>query len=399
MPALFRPTFTDLRAELERLLAQGASRAELDTVVQQFLDAGGDTPAPIVEYDGTVTWIYRDPHADAVAVVGDVLGYDTRRTEMTRLAGTDLFFFSAQLPLDAQLSYAFAVNNPCPEDSRRESWLAWLARCRVDPLNPRRSVELHPLREVSVLHMPSAPAASDIPAPAPVDAVMHLVWSAVLGAGRRIWLHLPPGYDPRTRRYPALYLADGESYLLAAAAADLADELVETGEIGSAVLVFVESLTHPDDDVPAELFVRFLAQELVPWLEARCAVSPDPRDRIVAGTGPHGAMALFAVLERPDVFGGALAQSPTPLLLPEDVAARVRENVARGYDAPRCYVDIGRYDAQPLVANVHALCGALLDAGAVLSYQEFPGERSFVGWRASLPDALRFHLGQMELLR
>jgi enterochelin esterase-like enzyme len=398
MPALFRPTFTDLRAEVERRVGQGASHADIDALVRQFLDAGGDTPAPVVEYDGTVTWIYRDAAAESVAVVGDILGYDTRRTEMVRLPGTDLFCFSSQLPLDAQMSYAFAVDSPCPEDSRRESWLAWLAGCRVDPLNPRRGVELHPLREVSVLHMPSAPPARGAASSDGVVVSMHLVFSEVLGAGRRVWLHLPPEYDPRMRRYPAVFLADGESYLLSAAAADLADELVEAGEIGPAVLVFVESPAH-DGDVPAELFVRFLAEKLVPWVEARCAVSPDPRDRIVAGAGSYGAMALYAMLERPELFGGALAQSPAPLLLPEEVAARVRENLARGHNAPRCYVDIGRYDNQTFVAHAHALCGALLDAGAVLSYQEFPGDRSFAGWCSSLPDALRFHLGQPELLR
>src|SRR5689334_5538879 len=74
--ALFRPTFADLRAEIERRAADGAATDEINALVDQFLSTGGDAPAPWVEYDGTVTWFYRDAAAETVAVIGDILGYD-----------------------------------------------------------------------------------------------------------------------------------------------------------------------------------------------------------------------------------------------------------------------------------------------------------------------------------
>ncbi|HWQ13371.1 MAG TPA: alpha/beta hydrolase-fold protein [Roseiflexaceae bacterium] len=394
--ALFRPTFTDLRAEIERRAAQGAAPGEIDGLIHRFLTACGDSPAPLVEYDGTVTWIYRDPAAESVAVVGDFLGYDTSRTRMARLASSDLFYLTAQIPLDAQIAYAFAVDNPSPEGGRSAAWLAWLERCRTDPLNRRWIVETHPLRTLSLLQMPGAEPAADIDVLSDegVTVALHVVSSPSLGISRRVWVHLPADYSPRTRRYPALYFNNGESYLLAARAAHLAEALRQEGEVSPALLVFVQSLAHHDEeDLAADDYVRFLADELVPWVDARYATSPDPRDRVVAGASSGGALALYAALERPELFGGVAVQSPAPLLLPDAVAGRLADNAAHGYGLPRCYVDVGRYESHAFVEHAHALCNALLAGGAALSYQEFPGDHSFAGWRTSLPDALRFHLG------
>jgi len=87
------------------------------------------------------------------------------------------------------------------------------------------------------------------------------------------------------------------------------------------------------------------------------------------------------------------AQSPAPLLLIESVAGQLAANIAVGAVPPRCYVDVGRYESELFVDHAHALCNALLSGGAALSYQEFAGDHSFVGWRAALPDMLSFHLG------
>jgi enterochelin esterase family protein len=398
--ALFRPTFSDLRTEVERRVALGASTAEIHDLIDQFLAASGDSPSPLVEYDGSVTWIYRDPFAQSVSVVGDFLGYDASHTRMVRLASSDLFYLTAQIPLDAQLEYLLAVDNPRPEVGRQDSWLSWVARCRTDPLNRQQIIETQPLQAFSVLQMPGAAryAAFDDARDEGVTATMHVVSSAALGGARRVWVHLPPGYSPRTRRYPAVYFLNGESYLVSARAARVADDLLGEAETAPAVLVFVQSPVHYDEeDLPADVLVRFLAEELVPWLEERYALSSDPRDRVVAGASVAGAVALYAALERPDVFGGVLAQSPAPLLLPDEVASRLADNMARGYGLPRCYVDVGRYEAPPFVEHVHALCNALLGSGGPLSYQEFAGDHSFVAWRSTLADAMRFHLGSAEL--
>jgi enterochelin esterase-like enzyme len=391
--ALFRPTFTDLRSEIERMAANGAAADEIDGLIQHFLAAGGDTPAPIVEYDGTVTWIYRDTVAQEVSVVGDIIGFDPRTTRMARIAGTDLFYMSAQLPIDAQIAYAFAIDNPLPESGDATALEAWLARCQPDPLNPRQIVEPAPLRTASVLMMPGTQAI-DLPEHDPHGVAgvgMHVVGSPELGIWRRVWVSLPFHYDPQ-QSYPTLYCVEGEGYMFSARAHEIAGTLGELQEIEAPIMVFI--------DVSVERGVEWLGRMLdvvVPFIEARYAARSEPAARVICGASAGGAASLALALTRPELFGAAVAQSPAPDLAPHVAAALLAKNAARDVTPPRCYIDVGRYEIPASIEYVHELCGTLIEGGAALAYQEFSGDHSFLGWRTTFPDALRFHFGASPL--
>jgi enterochelin esterase-like enzyme len=388
---LFRPTFADLRAEVERRAAHGTPPEEVAALIEQFL--GGDAPLPWVEYDGTVTWLYRDAAAEEVTVVGDILGYDPARNRMARLPGSELHYLTAHIPLDAQVEYVFAVDNPQPAAHERDYWLQ---RCKTDPFNPAQIVEIHPLRAFSTLAMPNARPTPELENEIASSGSMafHVVGSAARGDWRRVWVYLPPDYDPQARRYPALYLNDGEAYLLSARAPEIMDSLLAQGEIVPAILVFVESAAPCEATALLDgRLVSFLADELAPWIDARYATSTDPQERAVGGAGSGAALSLYAALERPDAFRRVVAQSPLANPLLEQIALLLERNAARGFGPPHCYVDGGRYQPDEAVQGIQALCSELLAAGAAVSYQGFAGDGSFLSWRTTLPDALRFHFG------
>jgi enterochelin esterase-like enzyme len=400
--ALFRPTFADLRAEIERRAADGAPADEINALVDQFLSTGGDAPAPWVEYDGTVTWFYRDPAAETVAVVGDILGYDPDRTRMTRLPGSDLFALTAQMPLDAWVEYAFLVDHARPGAERAGGWAAWLNYCKIDPLNPRQIVELAPARALSVLEMPNArpvPELDDALGDMGSSVAYQVVGNQAGTIWARVWVFLPPNYDPDERRYPTLYLIDGESYLVSARAPQMMDALITQGEASPAIVVFVqraERVGGAEDRLDGK-FVQFLADDLVPWIDARYATSSDPLERVIGGAGYNATLSLYTALERPHVFGQALAQSPVARSFVKAVPVLLARNAARGFGPPQCYIDVGRYEAPAVLESVHTLCTALINGGAAVSYQEFGGGHSFLGWRTTLPDALRFHFSTPAL--
>lgn len=388
---LFRPTFADLRAEIERRATQGAPAEEVAALIDQFL--GGDAPLPWVEYDGTVTWLYRDATAEEVAVVGDILGYDSAKNRMARLPSSELHYLTARIPLDAQLEYVFAVDNPQLVPHERDSWLQ---RCKTDPLNPGQIVEIHPLRAFSTLAMPNARPTPELEGEVASggSVAFHVLGSAARGDWRRVWVYLPPDYDPLARRYPTLYLNDGESYLLSARAPEIMDTLLAQGEVVPAILVFVENQAPCDAaDQLDERLVSFLADELVPWIDERYATSVDPQERVIGGAGLGATLSLYAALERPDAFGRVMAQSPLAGPLIEQITPLLERNAARGFGPPHCYVDGGRYQPDEVVQGVQALCAALLAGAAAVSYQGFAGDGSFLSWRTTLPDALRFHFG------
>ncbi len=391
---LFRPTFADLRAEVERRVAQEASPNEIAALLDQLLNG---TSAPWVGYDGSVTWLYRNAVAQQVSLVGDIVGYDTDKTRMMQLPGSDLFYLTAEVPLDARLKYLFAVDRPAPAGDQPREWSDWLRGCAIDPLNPRQTVETKPLRAHSLLEMPGAlpvPEFDDLGSEIAANVMLHLVRSTALDAWLQVWVALPLGYAPDETRYPTLYLYDGEGYMLSARAPQVMDTLLNDGETGRAIMVFVQRPErHPEDVRYAEQVISFLADELVPWLDERYATSSDPTDRVVGGASVGATIGLAAALERPDVFGRVLAQSPVPLSIGGDVPMLLARNAERGIAPPHCYIDVGRYEPALIVEHVQSVCAALLASHARVSYQEFAGDHSFVGWRTTLADALRFHFG------
>jgi enterochelin esterase family protein len=399
---MFRPTFADLRAEIERRAADSASSDEINELVEQFLSTGGNSPAPWVEYDGTVTWFYHDPNAETVAVVGDILGYDPDKTRMTRLPGSDLFALTAQMPLDAWIEYAFVVDHARSGAERATGWAAWLNHCKTDPLNPRQIVEVNPARALSVLEMPNArpmPELEDAFGDTITGVAYQLIGNHAGTVWARVWVFLPPNYDAEERRYPTLYLLDGEAYLTSARAPQMMDALILQGETSPAILVFVQRAERnggTDDRIDGK-FMQFLADELVPWIDARYATSTDPLERVIGGAGYNATLSLYTTLERPHVFGQALAQSPVARSFVKAVPVLLARNATRGFGPPQCYIDVGRYESQAVLESVHTLCSALLSGGAAVSYQEFGGGHSFLGWRTTLPDALRFHFSTPAL--
>jgi enterochelin esterase family protein len=393
---LFRPTFADLRAELERRTAQNAPADELIEVVEQFLATGGEAPLPWVEYDGTTTWLYRDANADEVCLVGDIVGYDTKQNRMIRLPGTDLFFLTAHIPLDAQVAYVFAVDNPSPAKAERAARNAWLQRCMVDPFNPNQIVEIEPLRAFSTLAMPNSRPTPELDGIVALSGsvAFHVLGSARLGSWRRVWVYLPPDYDPVARRYPTLYFYGGESYLISARTPEIIDTLLTNGDVVPAIVIFVESLESTDDwQQPDERLVDFLADELPSWIDRRYATSTDPQERAIGGAGRGATLSLHVALERPDMYGRVIAQSPAISPSLDRLPELLQRNTARGYVPPACYIDGGRYQAPEELHYIQQLCDTLLVDGAALSYQGFAGDASFLSWRTTLPDALRFHFG------
>jgi enterochelin esterase family protein len=349
-----------------------------------------------------VTWFYRDAGAETVSVVGDILGYDPDRTRMARLLGSDLFALTAQMPLDAWIEYAFVVDHARSGAERAGGWAAWLDHCKTDPLNPRQIVEVAPARVLSVLEMPNArplPELEDAYADAIASVAYQVVGSADGATWARVWVFLPPNYDPDERRYPTLYLIDGEAYLVSARAPQIMDALIGQGEASPAILVFVQRAERAGGVVDRldGKFVQFLADDLVPWVDARYATSSDPLERVIGGAGYNATLSLYTTLERPHVFGQALAQSPVARTFVKAVPVLLARNAARGFGPPQCYIDVGRYEAPAVLESVHTLCTALINGGAAVSYQEFGGGHSFLGWRTTLPDALRFHFSTPAL--
>lgn len=153
------------------------------------------------------------------------------------------------------------------------------------------------------------------------------VTSHILGEQRELLIHLPQDYARSSQRYPVIVLLDGNNHFLYASGT--VDFLSRNGRMPEAILVAVPTMHKRSRDLTMPLvkdkeaiakreahdapagsaeFLRFLADELLPWVDAQYRTQPY---RILSGHSLGGLFSFYALLERPDAFNAYIAVSPS----------------------------------------------------------------------------------------
>ncbi len=202
-----------------------------------------------------------------------------------------------------------------PEGTRLEYQLELVEhgeqRVIEDPLNPFEA--RNPFGQNSVcrshgyvvppwaLHDPAAEAGSRRSLTIP---------STALGHASFVTVYLPASFSMEPHhRYPLLVLHDGTDYLHYAAAATVLDNLIHRGLVPEFVVAFCDPQDRLTEYADDERHARFIAEELVPYLEAHLPLIGG-RDARGLGGASFGAVATLSTAARyPDVFGRLLLQS------------------------------------------------------------------------------------------
>jgi predicted alpha/beta superfamily hydrolase len=160
----------------------------------------------------------------------------------------------------------------------------------------------------------------------------HSLRSSILEEERGFHLYLPPGYAESSERYPVLYLLDGDAHFHHATG--VVQFLAGNSHIPPMIVVGVPNTNrtrdltppvHGDTRMPgdtssrsvsqslpnaggADRFLRFLEEELAPYIEAHYRTQPY---RILVGHSFGGLFAVHALMNRPQSFNAYLAISPS----------------------------------------------------------------------------------------
>jgi len=171
--------------------------------------------------------------------------------------------------------------------------------------------------------------------------VVHDDLTLVHAAPRKISVWLPPGYEASDQAYPVLYMHDGQN-LFDAATANFGEwgvdehlqRLIANGQVRAPIVVGVwntdlrlreyvpaDLIAALPDDMRADVqaiyggaplsdgYVRFLAEELKPFIDRTYRTLPDRDDTTVSGSSMGGLISMYAVMKRPDVFSAAACLS------------------------------------------------------------------------------------------
>ncbi len=215
--------------------------------------------------------------------------------------------------------------------------------------------------------------------------------SAALGNTRDVWVYLPPGYDAeKSRRYPVLYLHDGQSLFDEATARgpewrvdETAEGLIRAGAVEPLIIVGVANAGEyrTDEYTPtfdpqtaaggrADLYGRMLAEELKPFIDGRYRTLPDAGNTGLGGSSLGGLVSLYLGLKHPGTFGKLAVLSPSVNWDDRLILRQVGE--LRAKPPLRIWLDVGTAEgfsveaANGVTASVRSLRDALVGKGWAL---------------------------------
>jgi predicted alpha/beta superfamily hydrolase len=241
--------------------------------------------------------------------------------------------------------------------------------------------------------------------------------SQYLSTKRNLAVYLPPGYPEQGRRYPVLYLQDGQNLFDPATAfagqdwrADItADDLIRRGEIEPLILVGVyhTGVHRVSEYTPtrdrtrrkggkAARYAQMLAREIKPFIDSEYRTSRKAEHTGVGGSSLGALASLVAALEYPRVFGRVAAVSPSVWWDGRSILDVVR--AYRSAARPRIWLDVGTEeagDARWVVEDARLLRDVLVEKGwrpgSTLEYREFAGAgHCEAAWGGRLGEVLSY---------
>ncbi|OQX95854.1 hypothetical protein B6I21_03265 [candidate division KSB1 bacterium 4572_119] len=277
-----------------------------DSVINIFWnELKNDQKIPFV-IDDSVAFLYKGS-ANSVSWAGDFSGWNPSVTAYKgkKVGLTNIWRVVASFPINARLDYKIVVNN---------NWI-------LDPANPHQqwsgfgpNSELRmpewiiPIETIRRPDVPRGSFSSNIN-----------IYSVPLAYSTNYRVYTPAGYDS-LQNLPVVYVTDGHEYADDRLGSMLIvlDNLIADNLIEPVVVVFIDprqpsnlsNNRRAEQYTMNENFASFVADELVPQIDANYKTNPNPEKRAILGTSLGGINSAYFGITRPDKFRCIAIQSP-----------------------------------------------------------------------------------------
>jgi predicted esterase len=164
---------------------------------------------------------------------------------------------------------------------------------------------------------PSAPAA--VPAGSFAQYNLPAPWVGGTSPWANIWVYTPAGYlTSSPTRYPVLYEVPwgGDGWESGIQVRQLLDTLIADGTLPPSLMVFINQARGPyrpsecaDSADGREHFDSYVAQAVVPWVDAHFRTLRSPLARTLIGFSQGGYCAPTLLFHHPDLFANAVSFS------------------------------------------------------------------------------------------
>jgi len=238
------------------------------------------------------------------------------------------------------------------------------------------------------------------------------VWSPQLKNRRAVDVYLPASYAPGRRRYPVVYLHDGQNlsdpstafggktWQLEAALERLAREGLDAIAVGihnagdARLAEYSPFLDARHGGGAGDRYLRFVIETIKPRIDRRYRTDRARDATAIAGSSMGGLISLYGFFAAPRVFGRLAALSPSLWFGGRRVLDFVE---AAGRPEGRIYLDAGTAEGADTLRDARRLARLLRRKGYhskdALRYVEVERHRhTETDWARRLPGALEFLL-------
>lgn len=229
-----------------------------------------------------------------------------------------------------------------------------------------------------------------------------------LGATRKISILLPYNYYDTDKRYPVLYLQDGQNLFNPNApygdwAIDKSlSELASRG-LGDLLVVAVDHGEHEriSEYLPYDhprfgkgkgsFYIKFMKENLIPYVNRKYRTLTDYSNTGIGGSSMGGLISLYAGLTEPDIFGKLMVFSPS-LWMSKKIFFEAKAFRPRALS--RIYLYAGGKESKNHLRNVKKLCSVLIGKIHDAFYFDLEisvneeGEHAESFWREEFPQAI-----------
>jgi predicted alpha/beta superfamily hydrolase len=236
------------------------------------------------------------------------------------------------------------------------------------------------------------------------------VWSPQLENARDLLVYLPPSHGQVGRRFPVIYMHDGQNLFDAAtsfAGEWRVDETMETlaqNDGLEAIVVGIPNISKQrvQEYSPfktarkgkGDLYLQFILETIKPIIDRDFLTLPDRSHTGIVGSSMGGLISLYGFFRYPEAFGFVGALSPALWFAGRAIFPFVERTP---YAPGRIYLDAGAAEQRGLLDDTRRMHRLLLDKGYgddVMYVEDADGTHHESAWARRLPAALRFLLGK-----
>jgi metallo-beta-lactamase class B len=187
-----------------------------------------------------------------------------------------------------------------------------------------------------------------------------------LGRTRKIWLYLPEGYATNKKKYPVLYMHDGQNIFDNFTAPygewgvdECLDSLIKNGR-QPCIVVGIENDSHRMNEYnpcnheefgkgEGKQYVDFIATTLKPYVDKHYRTLSAKENTIIAGSSMGGLISYYAMLKYPDVFAKAGIFSPS--FWAADGIDRFTDSLGGKLNG-KMFFYVGEYEGKEMVSDM-----------------------------------------------